>query len=488
MELIVFSYAGLGLALDSWATHNQWHTLMADAGLYAIAPIVLAIRALSDGFFRPPGGPAGVWADYRITELRLMLAALVFLVAVVPAVSITPPAPDRFTGNHPPISTPQDAVKLPLFWAFVWQFSAGMANHLAVDYTTNLDAGRFRMLAGARLLAIRDPSLRAEVDRFYTDCFRPTYAKFRRDDFQLRSSTAVSSALSTYGVDDVRWMGSHVFLETPGYYAPCLSPPSCGGGAHAASPVSGWSFDWNNHLEVRRPHCREWWETASIGLRDRLYQTALDEYGYFFDTSTHQFQTFLSNIGLGAGSGASPLKKDPFVKTLLEGAPPNLLRTTRSLDTTLGEDAASAVGLGALAVFNTMVVDPVWQILTRGSGAIIAALLWVVVTVMPWALLLSGFDFRVVVVFAVAMWGINILYVFLGLVEKMGGRLSVLLYPPEAGPAVYDEAIFSVIVFGLYFLIGGGWAWALFVAGQSATGAVGQLINSSLQGLKEPKG
>ena len=63
------------------------------------------------------------------------------------------------------------------------------------------------------------------------------------------------------------WVGSHAFLNMPGYYD----------SLHAPQPITGFPYeqqrDWSqgkNHGQWGTPNCQAWWKTGQVGIYDQL--------------------------------------------------------------------------------------------------------------------------------------------------------------------------------------------------------------------------
>ncbi|MGH8583592.1 MAG: hypothetical protein ACREWG_12580 [Gammaproteobacteria bacterium] len=110
-----------------------------------------------------------------------------------------------------------------------------------------------------------------ELRRFDHYCYRPARAQWARD------RPEANEIVDLYGDDDVNWLGSNVFLLTPGYYDnPAFRP---------REPIRGWPYDPRRDVEYRqplhpsldranigRPLCSEWWSDPNRGLRSKLLQ------------------------------------------------------------------------------------------------------------------------------------------------------------------------------------------------------------------------
>jgi hypothetical protein len=106
---------------------------------------------------------------------------------------------------------------------------------------------------------IDDPVLAQEVADFVHDCYGPARAKL----FMARP------ALSEEQRNDVSWIGSRYFLDTPGFYDTY----------HSSTPRIAWPYDETRDAGLAQvdsgggyPACRQWWRDGGSGLRARLLQ------------------------------------------------------------------------------------------------------------------------------------------------------------------------------------------------------------------------
>ncbi len=106
---------------------------------------------------------------------------------------------------------------------------------------------------------IDDPVLAQEVADFTHDCYGPSRAKL----FMNRPT------LGKDEMNDINWIGSSYFLETPGFYDPYHSP----------LPRPDWPYDTVRDAGFPEvvsgggyPTCRQWWSDSPQGLRTQLLE------------------------------------------------------------------------------------------------------------------------------------------------------------------------------------------------------------------------
>lgn len=80
---------------------------------------------------------------------------------------------------------------------------------------------------------ISSPTVKKETVAFYNDCYIPAYSKYMSGNLSSSQQAQIQQAQTIYGKDDLGWLGSHAFLQTPGFYD----------SFSAQEPVTGFLFD-----------------------------------------------------------------------------------------------------------------------------------------------------------------------------------------------------------------------------------------------------
>ncbi|WP_018608191.1 conjugal transfer protein TraG N-terminal domain-containing protein [Uliginosibacterium gangwonense] len=182
-------------------------------------------------------------------------------------------------------STPA-TVQVPVFWYAVMGLSSGINEAVKAGIGSNREGYR-EMAAQLQAVSVSDPQLRAEIQRFQNECFIPARSRYL---VAQPPSSAVVSAIKTYGAGDTEWMGSHAFRTDSTLY-PAL---------YAQAPVSGWPLDPVQDADVAdndikpdagRPNCGQWWSDSSLGLRSKMV-SSLDT----TSTLVHKFNMITSGV------------------------------------------------------------------------------------------------------------------------------------------------------------------------------------------------
>ncbi len=161
-------------------------------------------------------------------------------------------------------SVPQQ-LSLPPWWFAVMSLSSGINDAVKGGIAGGLSGFR-EVEEMARTAAVEDPTLRAEVQRFFNECYLPARTRFLQDV----PSAAAAAALSTWGEADPDWIGSHAFQADPDLYPSIYASAGVPG---FALDVAGGDADMDANSVVPaygRPTCLEWWTDTDTGLRTRL--------------------------------------------------------------------------------------------------------------------------------------------------------------------------------------------------------------------------
>ncbi len=276
MELFTNDYLEYYLTLVGWLINGSIWNMIGDSGLFAAPFLAIVVqewlRARGEG---ADEGNKGALALARV-ENRFYVGMLVIMLGLIPAgtVSFSTIQYDRTRSEQCQYSSPKPAetgwstafstlngqsAQVPLWWMFVHALSKAVTAASVAAIPCGLDLQQLRMEVNAN--RIGDPLLAQEVADFTNDC----YARARAKLFMTQPS------LSREQLADVSWIGSKFFLTTSGYYDDGFS------GFRAHTPRVAWPYDSTRDAGLAQttggggyPTCKQWWNDAGIGLRDRL--------------------------------------------------------------------------------------------------------------------------------------------------------------------------------------------------------------------------
>ena len=171
------------------------------------------------------------------------------------------------------------SISVPVMWWLVHQVSS-YSTQVIVDRIDGLsDPAVFRAaLTQASRVRITDEILVNEFRTFRRNCYEPSLAKFQKQGEVSGSSNGESEV-------DVDWIGSKLFLNSPGYYKQCGNVTSCGTSYHAQTVISPWR-NVNSSLTFKQgqPNCDAWWVHPRLGLRARLLKAMEKDTPHLYDS------------------------------------------------------------------------------------------------------------------------------------------------------------------------------------------------------------
>ena len=492
--MFVGSYLELHTTLIGWMLYDLIWEILLQTGAVFVPILWIVIRNWRDASIKSVRlPPAELSAKKNLWDL--VFAFLILFFACVPAWPIAPttiqyqPNPQFSDQSPAPITQPSDPSTygesigtvtyaagdplVPIWWYFLMRFSAGVNHAVAQNLPTPGDL----MVASQQMAAanIKDPKLAHDLQAFITDCFTNARAKY--SNMQARGQVA-----SSYPPSEADWVGSRIFMETPGLYLACGNANECGGNL-LTRRVEG--FDVN-------PTCADWWGSLKTrlieqtdtdlwtGLRATVAAIgALDASEY----ETVQLKSILYNYGSKAVTSkigddyryAYVSQQDPIGQsaTLLSG---------------IAKDTVGVIGSGyAAATFAAKM-----HVVKMALPMIKAVLLMVIYIVLPIVLLVSAYEIETVFTMSVVIFSITMLsalWSFAGFAEY---HLTNAMFPENKiinllrGLTSSDVAIKGLILgmmmAGLYILMPIAWFYALVWAGQrSGSTALKMSDNASNQ-------
>ncbi|MDX3928983.1 MAG: conjugal transfer protein TraG N-terminal domain-containing protein [Shinella sp.] len=272
MTLYTTDYLEYYLTLVAWIVHNGIWSVLVASGMFALPFLAIIIqewlRARAEG---ADEGNKGVLSSMRI-ENRVFVAIVVIMFAGIPFIDVdlntvqfddsrstqcqvNAPQPNDTGWSQSFTTLNSQSAKVPVWWFFMHSISRAITGAAVAAIPCGTDLRQMRMEIDAT--RIDDPLLSQEVRDFSLNCYGPARAKL----FMSRPE------LTEEQVNDVSWIGSTYFVDTPGYYDTYRS----------ATPRDGWAYDATRDAGLAEttsgagyPHCREWWGDPATGLRDRL--------------------------------------------------------------------------------------------------------------------------------------------------------------------------------------------------------------------------
>ena len=499
--MTVDSYLELFTTLFGWTFYGILWDVLVGTGIVFLPFLGILI----DNWREPAqGGEFGTVTglSLRRMELELFIALLVVVLAGQPAaltplnaasLSYTPPptlidptpstatvaAPQSTYGSTGFTGSPA-TVNIPAWWYAVLSMTSGF-NHAVVEgLPSAADMRTYEQQA--RLATIADPRLRQEVSDFFSQCYIPARSSYQAE---RPSTAAVNALLTTYGPDDPDWMGSHVYRDTPGYYDTL----------RATTQVSGWAYNAARDTEYDpaapptwgRPYCKQWWEDASIGLREKMINEA--------DATSAGFSGLVVAI---APALASEQQNDAVARTVLANAPPswsnNDLVAHNSGSTGL-LNTVENVAKGGLASGGVVAASALFSVtmtaVLQALPMVQAVLLLGIYALLPMVVVLSRYSISMMVIGAMAIFTVKFWSVLWYLALWVDQNLIISMYPDVniflqifANPGEHDikRMLLNMITTSLYLGLPLLWSGMMTWAGVN----VGRSINNAAAPLARP--
>lgn len=484
--LIVFDFFSNALLMLGWLIQNALWDVFTQTGLAAVPFIALIVsewyRARQEG---DDEGNKGVLSVNRI-ETRLYAMAIVFLFTCQPILPIQLSTVDvdikrseecgvrQFSsgqwGESTLNSLDGQVPSIPVWWAFVHAVSHGVtgAAIAAIPCTTDYQSIRTEL----DLNSIEDPVLQREVGEFQLSCFGPA----RNRLFQQSGSVDSSRG------QDVDWIGSSYFLETPGYYD----------NFYAGRPVQG--FPYNETRDVSRPNtgpgqdgyptCSEWWSAGDVGLRARLHDqvdTKLwDSVRSVFTRSDAEDYVIRRMVSPRSGAANGNLNQAAVGYRDIDGGG-HSTGLDMLVDIAVSGGAILGGGIGALPFQSGM------DMAKQALPMIQAILVMAIVICLPFVMLISGYSFKVAGVATFGLFATWFLTFWWEIARWMSSNLVELIYKSDAAKMswlsaatnMYDRMVLMFVEGTMFFVLPALWVGVLGWAGMSIGSAVGRSVNNA---------
>ncbi len=272
MTLYTTDYLEYYLTLVAWIINNGiWNVLVA-TGIFALPFLAIVVqewlKARAEG---ADEGNKGVLSSMRI-ENRVWVAIVVIMFAGIPFIpvdlstiqfdrtrstqcQVNVPLPSETNWSASFTTLNNQSAHVPVWWFFMHSISKAVTGATVAAIPCGTDLRQMRMEIDSTRIA--DPVLAQEVADFTHDCYGPARARL----FMNRPT------LSDEQMNDVTWVGSRYFLDTPGFYDTYRS----------TTPRPAWPYDATRDAGLAEvgngggyPNCRQWWLDGGNGLRDRL--------------------------------------------------------------------------------------------------------------------------------------------------------------------------------------------------------------------------
>ena len=427
----VNSFLEVFTTLFGWLIYEALWNILADTGLVWLPVFGIIMKNAAQA--RMSGadeGDAGQLSLKRI-EVEVLVMFLVIVIAALPTYEVRLSeiqyyksatrcdVQDESIAGDATGTTYDDAfltlggevARAPLWWALVAYISAGVTSAAvkAIPCQADLRGISFKL----NREKLTDPRLRQEIQEFTTQCFMPSRAKLLRD-----------KPRGLINPDDTEWLGSDFFQTTPGFYdtfysktprvgIPFQSPRDDG------FPIGQWGY----------PTCNEWWQNndPQIGLRAQIIEAfetdVVDDLSSWFGAATRiEAEDQVIKTILRADSAASG-----FTQGLGTGLGRNegIVGTVTSGATALA--ATAGLALNAAPHFSKM------YIVREAAPIVQALLLMILIMLLGFLMVFSGYSIPAIVLVSVAYFGIKFWTALWAVAYWLDNNMIAAITPAENG-------------------------------------------------------
>lgn len=490
MGFSVDSYLEIFTLILGWQLYDVIWDVLAATGIVFLPFLGILIDHWTNGFVDGEEGN-GAARTVRAMEVDIYLALTVVMLACVPTgltavnsanVTYTPPAstinpsPTTATGAAPGSTfgstfgaTTPGSAKLPVWWYSVLALSAGIDE--AIISGSGLTVQNLAAIRqAAQQASIENPQLRSQVTRFYNECFVPARTAFMQEN---PLSASAASAISTYGLSDPDWIGSHAFQNDPSLYPVMF----------ATSAVAGWPFNPATQPNLAggtvvpttgTPSCLQWWSDPTLGLEAQLVAAA---------GSTSNLPSLVSTFG---STLSTAQQQDIIAKSLVDNsglftsASANALTPTSSNPlSSILQGSATSIATGISTFFTWLAMSVVKPALPFVQALILMG----IAIFLPFVMILSRYSLSAMILGALAIFSVKFWSVIWFVVQFLEDNLITSVFPGSqslltalASLFTFNNtqkgAILGLTIMGMYLGFPALWSGLMTMIGIRAGAAV----------------
>lgn len=489
MTFYTNDYLEYYLTLAGWLINNGIWDMIADSGLFAVPFCIIIVREWLK--VRGEGadeGNKGVLSLARI-ETHIYVGYVVVALCGIPAVNVSfstlqfdqsraqqcqflLPSPSSTGWETSFSSLDGKSAQMPIWWAFMHALSKATTSGAVAAIPCGTDLRQMRMEVNNT--RINNPLLSQEVADFTRFCYGPSRARFF-----MRQPDLGSAADNPETLQDLSWIGSRYFLETPGYYDTDYSK----------TPRVAWPYNATRDAGLPEvsggggyPTCKQWWSANGIGLKDRILEQIDPDLmtrflGWANWLSTDQVQE-------------SIIRQIVAPRQQIDGAVYSdyggQVGGQQSSMTNGASRAAGYVGiaLGSLAYF------PAMDMVRQALPMVMAFLKMAVVICIPFVLIIGAYQLKVAMTMTVAFFALIFVDFWFQLARWIDSTILDAMYGSGSpyqnfNPAMgldnaAQDAILNFVMATMFIILPLFWITALGWAGMQ----VGTLLNGLADGTR----
>lgn len=382
-------------------------------------------------------------------------------------------------------STYEDNIKItdtkaPIFWHVIMSIGSGI-NYQAIGNMPCFEDVAW-LDDALRNMSISDEKVNKEYNRFVNECYLPAKSKYEEAMSDKQYSEYVKTELENgrpgstwwttdYEDEDPYFMGSHFYLETPGFYKPENNVAEHGTGFRAKLPVDGWLYDSTRDKDYTpdmlanndpgSPYCDEWWTHPTIGLKKKLFESVETMKSTHIHENLSIWETAQIIIPSVFPSTHTEETEDIFIKALSRNNNSNFAGTEFWSAADQNSKVIKAAQSGAMLLFGGAKVAGHYvemNTLKTAAPMVQALLLMIIYMLISFVLIISAYDLKVVFSIAFLIITIKFCSVMWALSEYLYNNLFVSMFPNASfiGSVIDSDVkrvILDMILAGMFLVV-----------------------------------
>jgi TraG-like protein, N-terminal region len=475
----VGSYLELYTTVFGWLLYDNIWDVLSETGLVYLPFIGMLVRNFAEPY-RSQEAKDAATTSLRRTEIDTAVMLTVVVLAAQPFIDVSlknlsytkacgaggtvsgGSSGTTYDGEFTPVALGNDTAQVPVWWYGVLALTGGLddAIILAIPCTAELRAMKY----GIENSRVTDPETRYQSEWFYQNCFVPAMVKFEQE------RPSLPAGLSE---EDIQWIGSEFFVNTPGYYDTFRSGIEVPGFPY--DPSRDIEYDPDIYTPVNgSPTCKEWWNDGNKGLRQALKE-------HVEPTALDNFRTLLP---ASVGGITQAQAEDLAIRAMLEQEQAALTGLDE-LEAYTSETAGGIVSrdiakVGAL--LESFTFYPKLHMIQVAAPVIQSMVLMMFYALLPFALLFSSYSIGTIVQLSIILFAIKFWTVLWAIAHWLDDHLLTALQPDSwyrfytgsVTPEVIDFTtgiMFVALPIFWFGLLG----WAGTRVGGEISSAVGQM-------------
>lgn len=481
-----FDYVTLSLG---WSINNGLWNIISMSGIFILPYIFKMISIIID--VRDKGALKGEHANIIVTRLEqyIYISIVVIFFVCYPSISLdirvlhyehngysavidsgkivqqksncsySEISPDSSSFKKHNILLSGQQIYVPIWWYAVYSLSSGFTQSAVTTLPCNTDLREIRSTISD--LALTDPILKSEANEFYSFCFNPSFNKLHTELRKLPDDL----------IDDVTWLGSSYYLNTPGYYDSFRSQ----------TPQKDWPYDDKRDVGLTPgegntgyPLCNAWWG----GLKKKVIA---DINMQIKRESREKSRTGNLNPNINKFSFWEWIttKKDERDEIVLRSVltPKKMLQTSdymfldyENRDPSFSQQLGSSVASTG-AFFHSMSTFIEIDALRQAAPMLQSVLLMCIIILLPVIVFIGGFEPKTVIMLTFVMFSLIFLTFVWELARFLDSKLINIMYENNAVHYMYDrltanksliDIITSMVFIGFPIILLASFSWAGF--------------------------